>query len=596
MARIPIGVGTTANDGTGDPVRTVGQHLNTMLTEIYANTASLFTVEAFGAADGSGFWDTPFQAAITAIDAAGGGTLVLGPGTYKLHAWPTIPQTTFNNSLGTQYQQKPLRILGQGCYKESDDALSARNTPTGGTTLDIQNAATYGKITTTGKGVLTFEDLNLTDSTAASGVLLYTTNTVLYCDNVCFFGQNGYGATSAQDAITFGGTVDTFNGNNPTYAFQGYGTIVRNCYFHQIRTVALFNTAANGIYWRDNTIWNTCGSADLTAAIRFVGNATEPTFANQVQSGIVELTNYQVGVYATYASDIGISLQFFDLKNPGVANNNTWAAVTGSPTYISATQFSLTGNQAATLLAHPYIKCTVTGTGSPQPGYTTTFTGKVTAAVFGTVTTVTVSKDPWSPTLDSGITAVTYGDAYTKMGVYMDDYCKRFTLLGCRTAELDGSNGYQFENEVGQTQQTDGSHVIQLAAGFILPSPTFGGNYIARNGSFTNSGRTWAATGYLNDTNLQIYGGPNGVPLDFKILKFNALTWNTGSVLCTWDFTGGTALNPTIPIGVPLIAAASVPTPTHATPSVGALFIDSSNANKLTFRDSSGTLHVITHT
>lgn len=87
------------------------------------------------------------------------------------------------------------------------------------------------------------------------------------------------------------------------------------------------------------------------------------------------------------------------VNDPSFATTiSEWTAFSGTPTYISATSFSVTGDQTNTLQVGRQIKSTNTG----GTTYST-----ITASVFGAVTTVTVSNV--SGTLDSGLSAVSYG-------------------------------------------------------------------------------------------------------------------------------------------------------------------------------------------
>lgn len=74
-----------------------------------------------------------------------------------------------------------------------------------------------------------------------------------------------------------------------------------------------------------------------------------------------------------------------------------WQAFGGTPTYISATSFSVSGDQTSTFHKGRRVKSTVTA----GTAYST-----VVSAVFGAVTTVTVANDSGGNTLDSGLSAV----------------------------------------------------------------------------------------------------------------------------------------------------------------------------------------------
>jgi hypothetical protein len=81
-----------------------------------------------------------------------------------------------------------------------------------------------------------------------------------------------------------------------------------------------------------------------------------------------------------------------------VSTTDQWVAYAGTPTYISATSFSVPGDQTSTLQVGRRVKTTNTSG---------TVYSTISASVFGVVTTVTVAND--SGTLDSGLSAVAYG-------------------------------------------------------------------------------------------------------------------------------------------------------------------------------------------
>ena len=80
------------------------------------------------------------------------------------------------------------------------------------------------------------------------------------------------------------------------------------------------------------------------------------------------------------------------------ATQDEWVASGLTPTYVSATSFTLTGDQTAAFNVGRRLKTTNT---------VGTIYSTITASAFGAVTTVTVVND--SGTLDSGLSAVSYG-------------------------------------------------------------------------------------------------------------------------------------------------------------------------------------------
>ena len=84
--------------------------------------------------------------------------------------------------------------------------------------------------------------------------------------------------------------------------------------------------------------------------------------------------------------------------NDSSATLDQWLSSNVTPTYISATQFSVPGDQTSNFQLGRRVKLTVTAG---------TVYGQITASAFTTLTTVTVSLD--SGALDSGLSAVSYG-------------------------------------------------------------------------------------------------------------------------------------------------------------------------------------------
>lgn len=84
--------------------------------------------------------------------------------------------------------------------------------------------------------------------------------------------------------------------------------------------------------------------------------------------------------------------------NDTTVSQDQWVSFAGAPTYISATSFSLVGDQTTTFQVGRRIKTTNTGG---------TVYSTITASSFGVITTITVVND--SSTLDSGLSAVSYG-------------------------------------------------------------------------------------------------------------------------------------------------------------------------------------------
>lgn len=84
--------------------------------------------------------------------------------------------------------------------------------------------------------------------------------------------------------------------------------------------------------------------------------------------------------------------------NDTTSSQDEWVPFAGTPTFVSATSFTVAGDQTGTLQVGRRTKTTNTGG---------TIYSSITASVFGVVTTVTVVND--SGVIDSGLSALSYG-------------------------------------------------------------------------------------------------------------------------------------------------------------------------------------------
>lgn len=108
---------------------------------------------------------------------------------------------------------------------------------------------------------------------------------------------------------------------------------------------------------------------------------------------------YKFMLFNSSNSQIGDTFDWISgVNDPGttqVGGVSVWAAFSGTPTYISSTQFSVTGNQTSTFPVGTRVRFTVSaGTGH----------GTVSAVSFSSFTTVTIVPD--GTVLDNGLTAV----------------------------------------------------------------------------------------------------------------------------------------------------------------------------------------------
>lgn len=249
------------------------------------------------------------QAALTALYAAGGGTLALGRCAYRLTRALTLANTSTAAAIGTQ---PAIRIVGHGCSANGgkiDRWIAA-------STLFWTSEAGDGvaKIDTRGLGTLTLLDFDL----ASSGLqkpFIHTTFTTLFAQRVGFVTSSS-GLECTDDAIICGGDVDfevdaTFDRRSADCGFQGYGTVIDTCFFNGIRRALVTRRHANAICFTKNSIWGACGNASATgAAIEADGAATgELTYAvgNLIFGNLFEMGAYRYAIHLkrSYAWHIG---------------------------------------------------------------------------------------------------------------------------------------------------------------------------------------------------------------------------------------------------------------------------------------------------
>ena len=246
-----------------------------------------------------------FQAAINAT-MTNGGTLYVPAGNYLITGQINLP----NNNATHAAQQNPLRLEGAG------SSMSGQGTGAyGGTVLNMQFSAIYGKIVTQGLGLVTLSGITFMDSAGDSSPWIYTTNTVLHISDCSFIGSKT-GTACDQDCIILGGITQNPSGAL-TSAFQGYGTVIQSNYFDHIRRAVYGRTYANGVIVRDNTIWADSGSNLVNGgAIEFdnpaVG-ANEYDAGNVISGNLIEIYQYPYGiVLGRCAQNSLIANNFYD--------------------------------------------------------------------------------------------------------------------------------------------------------------------------------------------------------------------------------------------------------------------------------------------
>lgn len=223
--------------------------------------------------------------------AGGGGTIQFGPGTYRFNGQLLIPN---NEATLTVPNQPPLKIVGSGSGDGNRTVLI------GGTILDVRfigddetpfiDTRGTGKLEITGIGFLAGIDIGNTP-------FIKTTNTRLIIENNAFWGFN-QGLAANQDAIILGGVNGGSPGGEVQAPFQGYGTIIINNFFQNIKRGVFGKRYCNGNVISGNTFWLTCGGTGTNAAIYFNSyDLAQSDAGNIITNNLFEMPTYEYGIY-----------------------------------------------------------------------------------------------------------------------------------------------------------------------------------------------------------------------------------------------------------------------------------------------------------
>lgn len=232
------------------------------------------TVDLTGSTDAT----SVLNAALTAMYAAGGGTLVFPEGTILIAGQIVLPSGNATATGATK--QPPMIWRGQGAH-----ASGQNEDGTGGTRLlCTYDGATYNaaKFVTRGLGNWAIEDITFYDTTAnADTPFLYTTNTTLRVNRCAFIGATS-GTSCQQDAIVLGGTlkpISTGYGDADS-AFQGYGTVISDCYFNKVRRVVYGRSYCNHVQVIHNYADKYTGTNLASGAVIEFDGSLDPVTAN----------------------------------------------------------------------------------------------------------------------------------------------------------------------------------------------------------------------------------------------------------------------------------------------------------------------------
>jgi hypothetical protein len=326
---------TTVINAIETGLETAETTISSQTTSINAlNNSAVYNVKNYGAV-GDGTTDdyTAVMAAINAAHTAGGGIVMFPMGTYRINSQIVMP----NLGTGTLYQQNPITL--RGMTSQFSGYLDG-NSNVRGTVLDLRYAGSDPKICTYAIGLLTFENLTLTDLGTSSNAFVYTTLTTLRTSNVTIQGNpSKSGATCDQDGFILGGTTAVYD-NTINSGFSGYGTVIDQVRFDRIRRGVYGRTWCNSVVISNCTFGNSCGAANgRTVTGAATGSGAASTITMSSTSGTIKVgqlvsgTGIAAGQFApTYVTALSgtAPTQTVTLS---AAND---AAVSGTITFVDA--------------------------------------------------------------------------------------------------------------------------------------------------------------------------------------------------------------------------------------------------------------------
>jgi hypothetical protein len=319
----------TFNSGATSAVTLVNAHSAGI--EALENSA-VYNVKNYGAV-GDGTTDdyTAVMAAINAAHTAGGGIVMFPIGTYRINSQIVMP----NLGTGTLYQQNPITLRGMTSQYSGylDGNMNIR-----GSVLDLRYSGSDPKLCTYGLGLLTVENLTITDLGTSSNAFVYTTLTTLRTSNITIEGNpSKSGATCNQDAIILGGTNLSYD-NTASSPFSGYGTVIDQVRFSRIRRAVYGRTYCNAVVITHCTVDSSCGAAlGKSTSGTATGSSGVSTITMSSTTGTIKVGQLVSGtgvnssqVYPTYVTAISGTAP---TQTVTLSNSND-AAVSGTVTFL----------------------------------------------------------------------------------------------------------------------------------------------------------------------------------------------------------------------------------------------------------------------
>lgn len=251
-----------------------------------------------------------FNNMLTALNTAGRASKIILPaGTYRFNGLIRFP--TVGSPIGSSI---PFVIEGAGAYKRG----SASYAPISGTIFDLRHSSTSdsARIIMNAATSVTWRDIMFLSTNSTADIpSLMTTHSVLTVDN-CSFEGNG----ADDKAIKLGAFTSSFSpSGTETSSFQGYGSVIQNCWFNKLGRGVELGTFANDVDIVNNVWWNQC-SGDCAIYVNDISTGQNDVGAN-ISGNLFEMGAYQYAMIFESASQCNIAYNSYYDHGVGVVAN-----------------------------------------------------------------------------------------------------------------------------------------------------------------------------------------------------------------------------------------------------------------------------------
>lgn len=251
-----------------------------------------------------------FNNMLATLNTAGRASKIIIPaGTYRVDDIIVFPKSA-DVPIGRSI---PFVFEGAGAYKRG----SAAFTPVGGTIFNMNySGADSARIIMNAATSVTFRDITFVSAGSTVDIpTMMTTHSVLTVENCAFEGNGANDKGIKLGAFTPGFTAV----GTQVDAFQGYGSVIQNCYFNKLGRWIEVGTFGNDIDILNNVGWNQ-NNGDCAIYINDFA-AAQNSVGGTITGNLFEMNNYLYGIQMISASSYVISGNgFYDHGTSAIAD------------------------------------------------------------------------------------------------------------------------------------------------------------------------------------------------------------------------------------------------------------------------------------